>query len=117
MSNLDECARELNWAGGKHVFNLNEKRTRLILQHRGLPGHYGSTPAACLKRFEEGIYSIDDVERVITLGLAGGGTSPSEVERLLNDHVRIKPLGPNAMIAFEILGALFVGAVNASASA
>jgi hypothetical protein len=106
---MDECARELNWAGGKHVFNLNEKRTRLILQQRGLPGQFGNTPAACLKRFEDGVYGIEDVERVLELGLAGGGMPAREVERLLNDHVRLKPLGPNAVVAVEILGALFVG--------
>lgn len=115
MSDLDECARELAFAGGKYVFNLNEKRTRLILQHRGLPGQFGNTPGACLKRFENSVYGIEDVERVLELGLLGGGTPPREVERLLNEHVRSKAIAPNAEIAVQVLVALFTGAAVASA--
>ena len=112
---MNECAREITWAGGKHVFNLNDKRILLMMQVRGLPGQYGNTPLACLRRFEEQTYSIDDVERVMELALMGGGMSRQAANALLDIHVRCKPIGPNAVIAFEVLAALFIGAANASA--
>lgn len=108
----NECARDISWAGGKHTFNLNHPWVRNVLSYRGIPGPNGATPVACLKRFDEGNYSIDDVERVLELALIGGGNAESEVDQLLNDHVRGKPLAPNAMIAIEVLAALFVGAAK-----
>lgn len=114
---MNECAREITWAGGKHLFNLNDKRVLLMMTVRGLPGQYGNTPAACFKRFEEGIYSIDDIERVIELGLIGGGMSARAANDLLNAHVRQKPLASNAMLAANVLIALFIGAEHADASA
>ncbi len=107
---MNECAREITWAGGQHVFNLNEKRVRAILSMRGLPGQYGPTPAACLKRFEDGIYSISDVERVLELGLAGGGMPARDIAKIMDEHVRSKPLAPNALVAVAVLTGLFVGA-------
>ena len=35
---------------------------------------------------------------------------------ILNEHVRGKPLAPNAMIAIEVLAALFVGDARAPAA-
>ena len=67
-----------------------------------------------LKRFEEGVYATDDVERILELALCGGGMPAREVDVLLNEHVRNKPVGPNAVVAFEVLAALFVGAAHAS---
>lgn len=101
---------EISWAGGKHAFNLNDKGIRLRMQVIGLPGVYGNTGAACLRRFEEGIYSIDDVERIIEWGLIGGGMSSREASELLDAHVRLKPLAANAIVAAAILSSLF--AVN-----
>ncbi|MFZ5678500.1 MAG: GTA-gp10 family protein [Pseudomonadota bacterium] len=114
---MSECARDITWAGGKHVFDLGDPRVRLMMQVRGLPGQYGNTPAACFRRFEEGVYSTEDVERVIELGLIGGGLLRGEAEQLLDAHVRAKALAPNAMLAMNVLTALFVGAENADASA
>lgn len=113
---MNVCAKEIEWAGGKHVFNLGNKRVLQIIDLTGLPGPNGDTPAAALKRFEDGNYSIGDVERVIELGLQGGGMKASQADDLLGKHVRGKPLGPSAMTAFAILLALFVGEdANASA--
>ena len=112
---MNECAREIAWAGGKHVFNLNDKSALLRMQVMGLRGHNGNTPAACLSRFENSAYSIDDVERIIEWGLIGGGTKPSDARTLVAEHVREKPLAANAVIAFEVLAALFIGAANANA--
>jgi len=75
-----------------------------------LAGQFGATPSACLKRFEEGVYSIEDIERVILLGLIGGGAPPATALDLVKCHVRGKPLAKNAVVAYEILGALFIGA-------
>ncbi len=110
----DKCARVINWAGGSHTFNLNHRWVRNVLSFRGIPGPNGDTPAACLARFDGGNYSIADVERIIELGLIGGGMPERDVEALLDAHVRDKPLGPNAMIAMEVLAALFVGDANAA---
>lgn len=129
---MNECARELEWAGGKHVFNLNDPRVIAVLSGTGpkmarirsgvlkldpLKGSNGDTPAACLKRFDDGAYSIPDIERVVLYGLWGGGLSLSEADDLVAAHVRGKPLAANAAIAFEILAALFMGATNAGAGA
>lgn len=112
----DKCARVITWAGGKHTFNLNHPWVRNVLSFRGIPGPNGDTAAACLSRFDAGNYSIDDVERVLELGLIGGGMSKHEVQPILAQHVRSKPLAPNVMIAIEVLAALFVGDANAPAA-
>lgn len=112
----DKCARVITWAGGTHTFNLNHAWVRNVLSFRGIPGANGSTPAACLARFDAGNFSIDDVERVLELGLIGGGMSERDVEALLDAHVRSKPLAPNVMVAVEVLAALFVGDANAPAA-
>jgi len=113
---MNDCARELTWAGGKHRFNLNTPWVRQNLSVRGLPGQFGDTPAACLKRFDESVYSLQDVERVIRLGLVGGGMSDADARKLVKDHVSGAPVAPSALVAFEVLAALFVGAKNADAS-
>jgi hypothetical protein len=110
----DECARKITWTGGTHTFSLNHAWVRSVLSFRGIPGPNGDTPAACLSRFDQGIYSIDDIERVIELGLIGGGMPERDVEALLDAHVRGKPLAPNILIATEVLAALFVGDANAA---
>lgn len=109
----DKCARVINWAGGTHTFNLNHPWVRDVLSFRGIPGPNGDTPAACLHRFDAGNYSIDDIERVIELGLIGAGMAERDVEALLDQHVRSKPLAANVMIATQVLAALFVGDANA----
>lgn len=129
---MNECARELDFAGGRHIFNLNHPDVLAVLSGTGpkmarvrsgvlklepLIGHNGDTPAACLRRFDEGAYSIADIERVMLYGLWGGGKSLSQASELISEHVRGKPLAANAALAFEILAALFVGAPDAGASA
>lgn len=101
--------QEIEWAGGKHVFNLNTPRIRMMLSVMGLPGHGGNTPAACVRRFEEGTYELSDVERIIQFGLLGGGMAPRDVNDLLDMHVRSAPLTPNAALAAKILIHLFMG--------
>jgi hypothetical protein len=112
----DKCARVINWAGGSHTFSLNQPWVRNVLSFRGLPGSNGDTPAACLSRFDAGNYSIDDVERVLELGLIGGGMTRREADAVLAAHVRSKPLAPNVLIALEVLAALFVGDANVPAA-
>jgi hypothetical protein len=112
----DKCARVITWAGGTHAFNLNHPWVRNVISFRGIPGPNGDTPAACLSRFDAGNYTIDDIERVIELGLIGGGMPERDVDALLDAHVRSKQLAPNVLIATEVLAALFVGDANASAA-
>ncbi len=129
MSELTACGRRLQWSGGEHDFDLGAERVQRILRGTGImpmplmrkyavvgdltaifPGQFGDTPAAALKRFEQGVYSISDVERVIELGLYGGGLKAEEAAELVDEHVRGEPLAANAVIAYEVLAALFVGA-------
>jgi hypothetical protein len=102
----DKCAVEIEWAGGKQVFSLNSPWVRRVLDYRGING---SPPAACLARFQSDQYSLDDIERVIELGALGGGMGEREVEAMLDAHVRGQPVAPNAVLANQILAALFVG--------
>ncbi|KIZ43106.1 MULTISPECIES: GTA-gp10 family protein [Rhodopseudomonas] len=112
MSDTSKCAREVTWASGTHIFDLSHPWVRSVLSIRGLPGPNGASPAACLARFHGGTYSIDDCERVIELGLIGGGATRAAAATLLKEHVQGQPLALNAMIAIDILAALFVGAQN-----
>jgi Phage tail tube protein, GTA-gp10 len=113
MTETSKCARTVTWAGGTDIFDLGHRWVWNVLSVRGLPGPNGSTPSACLARFHEGTYSPDDCERVIELGLIGGGKTRAEATKLLNDHVRGQPMAPSAMIAIDVLAALFVGAEDA----
>jgi hypothetical protein len=111
----NQIAREVTWAGGTHTFNLAHPWCWNVLSIRGLPGPNGAMPAACLARFHDGTYSLDDCERVIELGLIGGGLTRPEATALLNAHVRGKPIAPSALVAIGVLAALFVGDENAGA--
>jgi|GEM_PF-4036667 len=104
-----ECARTLEWAGGQHTLNLDQPWVRSIISHRGFPGENGNSPAACLRRFQDGLYTEEDVARVLELGLIGGGKTRSEASALIDKHVRTGPLAAHAVVAFEVLAALFVG--------
>ncbi|ACI93251.1 conserved hypothetical protein [Afipia carboxidovorans OM5] len=126
----NECARQIQFAGELRTFNLNSadvlstiagshdlRNLSLLMKFQGRPpleGQYGPTPAACLKRFINSEYSIADIENVIALGLIGGGTSVDEAFRLVAEHVTSKPLAANALIASEVISALFVGAQEAA---
>ncbi|MDB5616171.1 gene transfer agent family protein [Tardiphaga sp.] len=103
---------KLIWAGGEHAFTLNHSWVRAALSIRGLPGDYGTTPAACFKRFEQGIFSTADVERVIFLGLVGSGLSTNEAEALVDQFVRSRPVLENSATAFSVLATLFTDASN-----
>lgn len=104
----DQCAREVTWSGTTYALNLNHPWVRNVLSFRGIPGENGSSLAACLSRFE-GSYSLEDVERVLELGLIGGGNSERDTDALLNQHVRHEPIAVNAGIAAGLLVALFMG--------
>jgi tail tube GTA-gp10-like protein len=112
LSEADPCARSIEWAGATHSLNLNHPWVRRVLSIRGIPGPNGSSLAACLSRFEAGNYSTDDVERVLELGLIGGGMSERDADKLLDAHVRGKPIATNAGAAASALIGLFMG--NAS---
>jgi hypothetical protein len=119
------------FAGKERAFNLNspavlsaiagepfpDRTAQQIILTFGLApleGQHGSTPAACLKRFLEQTYSTKDIEVVIGLGLIGGGADVQTACELVKDHVTGKPLAPNALIASEVITALFVGQEEAA---
>jgi hypothetical protein len=100
---------EINWTGGTHNFDLRAPRVRWLLaeaQHP-FPGQFGSTPAAAMKRFDESVFSPDDVERVLRLGLIGGGASSEDADALIAEHVHGQAMGPSANTAFAVLGQYF----------
>jgi hypothetical protein len=126
---MNQCAREVTWAGGVHVFNLNDPRVLKVLNGdpeavkilrtrtgvftlEPLRGQFGDTPAACFRRFQEGVYSLPDIERVLLYGLWGGGIKFGEADALVEEFVRNRPIHQNAVIAFGVLADLFVGASN-----
>lgn len=128
MSSTTEnpCARTIMFGGEMRNFNLNNPHilaavdggisalsSITLLMHFGgqqpLAGQYGSTLAACLKRFEQNVYSIVDIEHIIALGLIGAGMSAAEAFDLVDKHVKGQPVAANALIAYEVLAALFVG--------
>ena len=108
----DDCSRTITWAGGTHRFNLNHRWVRNVVAFSGIAG---VTPAVALQMFDQQSYSIDQIERIMELGLIGGGMAECEVEVVMDQHVRNRPIAPLAMIAVEVLAALFVGAANVSA--
>jgi hypothetical protein len=133
MTNLTSCGRSERFAGQERDFDLGQRYVLCVLSgdpgsaqtewmmrygmEAPLTGQYGDTPAACLKRFENGVYSIRDVEILLSLGLWGGGMPLSDAIRLSNENVRGKPLGDHAALAFRVLGSLFVGGANVRAPA
>ena len=107
MTDLNTTPKPMIWSGGEHVFTLNDPYVRNVLSIRGLPGNFGDTPAACFKRFEQNIFSTDDVERVIYLGLIGGGLSIKEASTLVEKFVKSRPILENSNTAVSVLFTLF----------
>ncbi|MGY3575290.1 GTA-gp10 family protein [Bradyrhizobium sp. USDA 4504] len=114
MTEADPCARDITWGDRNYALNLNHPWVRRVLSYAGVNG---KPPATLLLGFETGSYTIEDVERILELGLIGAGTSEREADQLLNDHVRTKPIAENAGAAAAVLFALYAGKPNADASA
>lgn len=108
----DTTGREITWAGGTHTFDLGHPWVRRVISWRGINGH---APAALLARFGADSYGPEDVERVIELGLIGGGMLERDVEATLDGHVRGKPMATSVALASTVLATLLVGAENAGA--
>jgi hypothetical protein len=103
----DPCARSVTWGADTYPLTLNNPWVRNVLSFCGING---KQPATCLAGFEIGAYSIDDVERILELGLIGAGVADQDRDKLLDQHVRTKPIGENARAAADALAALYVGA-------
>lgn len=112
MTDSTDTAAPITWTGGQHPMTLLHPWVRANLSVRGLPGDYGSSPSACFKRFNEGLWNIDDVERVIELGLIGGGMSRRAAADLVEKFVRSRPLMENAHPALVVLSTLIVPATE-----
>lgn len=109
MTEVDPCARAITWGEQTYDLNLNHPWVRRVLSYRGIPGPNGNSPAACLARFEAGNYSTDDIERVLELGLIGAGMPEVHADKLLDQHVRGKPIASNAGAAAALLIGFYVG--------
>jgi hypothetical protein len=105
----DPCARSVTWGDTTYPLTLNNPWVRNVLNFCGINGKQA---AACLAGFEIGAYSIDDVERILELGLIGAGMADRDADKLLDQHVRSKPIGENARAAADALAALYVGAAQ-----
>jgi hypothetical protein len=105
----DPCARTVTWGEQTYTLNLNHPWVHRVLSYRGINGR--SAPAVLLG-FEAGAYSIDDVERILELGLIGAGLDEGEADKLLAAHVRGKPVAANAGIAAAALVGLLMGEIK-----
>ena len=115
MNEPDPCALTITWADRTIPATLNHPWVRNVLSIRGISG---KQPDLLMLAFGAGAYTIDDVERVLELGLIGAGMPEREVEQLLDAHVRRRPIGENARSAADLLAALYFGKpVNVDASA
>ncbi|RZN10292.1 hypothetical protein CWO91_13955 [Bradyrhizobium genosp. SA-3] len=110
---MTETSREITWVGGTHTLDLGHPWVRRVISWRGINGQ---APAALLARFGADNYSPEDVERVIELGLIGGGMPEREVEALLA-NVRRQPMAAGVALASTVLATLLVGGENVSAAA
>jgi hypothetical protein len=114
VTEIDPCARTVEWGEATYPLNLNHVWVRRVLDYRGVNGR----PApALLAGFVSGAYSIEDVERTLELGLIGGGMDEQKANALLDAYVRGKPVMANAASAAELLGGLYMGKKNDDASA
>lgn len=122
----DECAREIEWKGGKHRMTLNHPTVLASIEgdrplrfgfsvtggiQRGSPGEL----VRRLVRFQNSEYSLFDIEDTIWHGLVYE-LGRKGADEMIENHVRGNPIEPNAILAFNLLVALFrgenVGAVN-----
>ncbi|GAB9248264.1 GTA-gp10 family protein [Bradyrhizobium diazoefficiens] len=101
-----EATQEISWAT-PFTFDLHHPWVRRVISWRGINGR---PPAAVLTGFVNNTYSPEDVDRVIELGLIGGGMPERDVEALLDGHVRGRPIIPNLTIATAVLASLFAKA-------
>ncbi|MET4217855.1 hypothetical protein ABIB00_003067 [Bradyrhizobium sp. LB14.3] len=106
MSEVDPCARTITWGERTYNLNLNHPWVRRVLSYRGING---KPAASLLLGFETGAYSIDDIERLLELGLIGTGVPERDADKLLDQHVRGGPIAANAAAAAGLLMALYVG--------
>jgi len=113
----DDCARVLQWAGGENYFTLNHPYVLRSLEGDmgTLMGPDGKVNAnkpgeiiSRLKRFENNTYSLRDVSDTIWHGLYYD-VGRKEADRLIAAHVAGKPIAENALLAYQLLTALFVG--------
>lgn len=114
MSEVDPCARTITWGDQTYDLNLNHPWVRRVLSYRGING---KPPGAVLLGFETGAYTLDDVDRILELGLIGASHDEREADKLLDQHVRRSPVAENAGAAAALLAALYVGKPNDHASA
>lgn len=114
MSEVNPCARTITWGNQTYDLNLNHPWVRRVLSYRGING---KPPGAVLLGFETGAYTLDDVDRILELGLIGAGQEEREADKLLDVNVRTKPIAENAGTAAALLVALYVGKPNDHASA
>lgn len=90
---------------GQKVFAFPTRELIEELQHKT-----GQPIGALFRRFRESNYSLSDVLQVIRIGLIGGGTTPAEADRLVNNYTSKRPLVEIFDVADGAITALFLGA-------
>lgn len=100
-----------NWRGGTHRFALPMGGAFMTSGANGGPPqlwaeHGVMDPHARLRRLLLGLSTVDDVAQTIRGGLIGGGQfrrKVADVEKLVRDHVLLRPLAESTPLAKAIL--------------
>jgi len=80
---MSKCAKSVTWAGGTHVFDWRAARcVDAAIAPSAVPWTVRRHAAACLRRFDEGVYSPTDIERIFEIALIGGGLGRNEAADL-----------------------------------
>jgi len=93
-----------DWAGQERLFRLTFGGVLDLQEAR-----HGEPVGAIFVRIATGRFDARDVWQVIRLALVGGGMSPVEAKRLMDDHFDAHPYLQHAELAGDILTALMTG--------
>lgn len=93
----------LPWGDGRHPFCLPIGQVRELEEKRGV----GSLTLA--RRISNGDWFFDDLRETIRLGLIGGGKTPVEALKLVEQYIDVRPPAENVPTAYAILLAFING--------
>lgn len=96
--------RQIIWANGEDTFCIAKVGQLLELEDKCKAGI-----GEILQRLATGSWKLNDIRETIRLGLVGGGMDAVEAMIVVKRHVDEHPLGPNVILAYEVLSAAIVG--------
>jgi len=95
---------ELDWADGKHKFNIAKLKCVLELEEK-----CGCGIAEVVNRLRDGRWHFNDIRETIRLGLFGAGMMPDRALALTQRYVDDRPWAENVLVAQAILYKALVG--------